>query len=152
MITSRLKQPWLSPNLPRAPFPYLKIGIITGLFWGLIKLCMDILLKIKNFIKVNYYLTVNSNGPLECEICEGFSRFLKLSKAVFSSEIIKYFPHGVVTRIYNMCNTHKVVPMLNICSLISYFSSQICLPTSFSDIVFFHISFFLCWSLQSNWI
>lgn len=51
---------------------------------------MDILLKIKNFIKVNYYLTVNSNGPLECEICEGFSRFLKLSKAVFSSEIIKY--------------------------------------------------------------
>lgn len=66
---------------------------------------MDILLKIKNFIQVNYYLTVNSNGPLECEICEGFSRFLKLSKAVFSSEIIKDFPHGVVTRIYNTCNT-----------------------------------------------
>ena len=87
---------------------------------------MDILLKIKNFIKVNYYLTVNSNGPLECEICEGFSRFLKLSKAVFSSEIIKHFPHGVVTRIYNMCNTLKVVPMLNICSLISYFSTRKC--------------------------
>lgn len=62
---------------------------------------MDILSKIKIFIKVNYYLTVNSNGPLECEICEGFSRFLKLPKAVFSSEIIKYFPHGIVTRIYN---------------------------------------------------
>lgn len=137
MITSRFQQTWLSPNLPGVPFPYLKIGIITGLFWGLIKLCMDILLKIKNFIKVNYYLTVNSNGPLEREICDGFSRFLKPSKAVFSSEIIKDFPHGVVTRICNTWNTLKVVPMFNICSLISYFSSQICLPTSFSDIVFF---------------
>ena len=152
MITSRFKQPWLSPNLPRVSFPYLKLGITTGLFWGLIKLCIDILPKIKIFIKVNYYLTVNSNGPLECEICEGFSRFLKLPKAVFSTEIIKYFPCGIVTRIYNTCNTLKVVPMFDICGLISYFSSQICLPTSFSDIVFFLISFFLCWSLQSNQI
>ena len=62
-------------------------------------LFLDVLLKSKNFIKVSYYLTVNSNRPLGYETYEVFSRFLNLPRTVFSSEIKKYFPCRVVMRI-----------------------------------------------------